>query len=107
MTAEVTRPRMITARGKTQSVADWSHETGIPYGALWRRIYVSGWSAERALTTTTRRGRAKKLTEDDVREIRRAHDAGDASYAELAARHGVTVHTVRDVVRRKTWRRVA
>ena len=47
-----------------------------------------------------------KLDADKVREIRRAHAAGEAGFEELARRFGVSGQTVRNVVRRKTWRHV-
>ena len=46
-------------------------------------------------------GRAR-LTEDNVREIRRRHAAGK-TIASLAARYGVATKTVWFIVHRKTW----
>lgn len=40
-----------TYEGRTQTLADWSKETGISYSTLRHRIANRGWSAERALTT--------------------------------------------------------
>ena len=48
-----------------------------------------------------------RLTEDDVREIRRSHAAGEASYTMLALRFGVHVQTIAGVVQRKNWKHVA
>ena len=50
-------------------------------------------------------GRAK-LTEDDVREIRRRHAAG-ASLASLSREYRVSHRTIRLVVIGETWRHVA
>jgi hypothetical protein len=41
----------ITLNGRTQSLADWSRETGISIGLLFARIRVLGWTDEQALTT--------------------------------------------------------
>lgn len=42
--------RFLTHNGKTQSVADWSDETGIDLKLICERIDQHGWSTERALT---------------------------------------------------------
>ena len=42
--------RMVTFRGKTQNVTDWSEETGINYGTLCARRR-KGWTPKKALTT--------------------------------------------------------
>jgi hypothetical protein len=39
----------VTYNGKTQTIAEWSRETGIPYGTLHQRIYRYNFSPERAL----------------------------------------------------------
>jgi len=49
-----------------------------------------------------RHGKAK-LTEDDVREIRRTYAAGGISYRELGLIYGVCKENVYAVVRRKSW----
>jgi len=41
---------LITFNGKTQSLAAWADETGIPYGTLESRINKLYWSIERALS---------------------------------------------------------
>ena len=42
----------LTYRGKTQTIAQWSKETGLSADTITRRINVFKWSAERALTET-------------------------------------------------------
>lgn len=42
--------KLLTFNGKTQTVAEWSQETGIPYHVIYQRIFILGWAAERALT---------------------------------------------------------
>lgn len=43
--------RMLTHKGKTQSVGAWAEEMGIPLYLIKNRIYKYGWSIERALTS--------------------------------------------------------
>jgi hypothetical protein len=50
---------------------------------------------------------AAKLTEDDVRAIRRAYAAGGAHQREIARRFGVGQMTVSLIVRRKRWAHIA
>jgi hypothetical protein len=47
-----------------------------------------------------------KLTEDDVREIRRTFAAGELSSPKLAAKYGVSKPVILSVVHRKTWAHV-
>ncbi len=47
-----------------------------------------------------------KLTEADVREIRRSYATGEERQGQLGARFGVSGDTVGDVVRGRTWRHV-
>ena len=47
-----------------------------------------------------------KLNEEAVRRIRKLHAAGLATQAELAREYGVSVLTIRKVVRRISWRHV-
>ena len=46
--------RMVTAEGKTQCLAAWAEETGIPYGTIMSRL-VSGWTEQKAITEPVRR----------------------------------------------------
>lgn len=41
---------LIEYNGKTQNIAYWANEVGMPYKKLWKRI-KNGWSTEKALTT--------------------------------------------------------
>ncbi len=45
------RNHMITYQGKTQTMAQWSKETGLPYSTIKSRLNKHGWSVERALST--------------------------------------------------------
>jgi hypothetical protein len=53
--------RMLTAFGRTQCMADWSDETGLPQHTIHERIGKLGWSVERALSVP-RLGKGKKPT---------------------------------------------
>lgn len=49
------RNHYLTYGGKTQTIADWSRETGIKSATLVRRINVSKWTTESALTIPTKK----------------------------------------------------
>lgn len=49
------RNHFITAFGKTQTLQQWSDETGINRNNIIRRIEKFGWPIEKALTTPTRK----------------------------------------------------
>lgn len=49
-----TTTRFLTLDGRTQSVADWADETGMPYGTLHARLR-NGWSDELAIRTPVKR----------------------------------------------------
>lgn len=44
------RNHLVTFQGRTQCLAAWAEETGIPYGRLRDRLGKLGWTPERALT---------------------------------------------------------
>ena len=48
--------RMETYKRKTQCIAVWAEEYGIPYNTLWSRLYMYGWSMEKALTIPIKAG---------------------------------------------------
>lgn len=47
--------RLLTAFGKTQCVAEWAEELGLPGYVIHGRIHKLGWDTERALSTPVRR----------------------------------------------------
>lgn len=49
--------RLITFKGKTKSLMEWSIKYGINYSILWRRIYKYKWPIEKALTNSVQKGR--------------------------------------------------
>lgn len=49
-----TDSHFVTAFGKTQTIKEWSDETGIKYGTIERRINAYHWPAERAVSEPPR-----------------------------------------------------
>jgi transposase len=47
-----------------------------------------------------------KLTEDDVRAIRRDYKSGGVTHQDLADRYGISKHLVYLVIKRKMWRHI-
>lgn len=47
----------VTAFGKTQTIKEWSDETGIKYDTIERRLNAYGWSAEDAVSKKPQKGR--------------------------------------------------
>lgn len=45
------RVRLITWRGKTQSLSQWAEELGVPYFCLRSRLNNLRWTVEKAFTT--------------------------------------------------------
>lgn len=45
----------VTHKGRTQTVAQWAREVGLPANVLGNRIVIYNWDVERALTTPVRR----------------------------------------------------
>ena len=45
------KPNLISHRGKSLTVDQWSEATGIPSGTIRHRIYSAGWPIGRALDT--------------------------------------------------------
>ncbi len=50
-----TRQHLLTARGKTKTVAEWAREVGVNYGLIEQRVRSLGWDAERAIFTPSQR----------------------------------------------------
>jgi DNA invertase Pin-like site-specific DNA recombinase len=79
----------ISFDGRTQTLAEWVEETGIPRGTInWR--LKNGWSAEKALT----RGRYQRsFSDEDEQEIRKRAAEGEFP-ASIAKDFGVSRLTV-------------
>lgn len=46
--------RFATLQGETRSLAEWEEITGIGKRTLWNRLFILGWTDEKALTTPMR-----------------------------------------------------
>lgn len=53
------------------------------------------------------RNGSARLSEDDVREIRRVYALGGVSIRQIARRHGVSFGTIQELLAGKAWRHVA
>lgn len=51
-----TLKHLITYNGRTQSIADWAKETGLPWKVIYCRIARYKWSIEKALTIPITKG---------------------------------------------------
>ena len=56
------RGNLIEYNGKSQNLESWAKELGFRPQTLYGRIYVSGWTVERAFTTPSK---GKKVTTDE------------------------------------------
>lgn len=54
------RNHLVTYNSKTQCIAKWSEETGIPYHILWQRLCKSSWSIKKTLTIPVKEYKRKK-----------------------------------------------
>jgi hypothetical protein len=52
---------LLTAFGKTQTLADWAREVNLPARTIWSRINDRGYDVERALTAEKNSGNRKKV----------------------------------------------
>lgn len=52
--------RILTAFGKSQTIAEWSRSSGLSYTLIFMRVTKQKWSVERAVTEKPTRGRRKK-----------------------------------------------
>lgn len=50
---------LLTFQGRTQTIQQWSRETGIHPGTIYNRVVLLGWSDAEALTTNPILGRAR------------------------------------------------
>ena len=107
--AQVVKIRDLYASGDCTQ-ADLAERFGVTGGTIsqtitgetWAHIDGAGkpWDGTRA---KGERNAAAKLTEDDVRTIRRLYAQGGYSYRALGRRYGVGFTTIRQAVKRQTW----
>lgn len=79
--ANMRKNRWLTFDGRTQIIADWARETGLPSGTISNRLAL-GWSVERALTTPARPPAKPKVLQGRFRSTCRAgHPLDDENTA--------------------------
>lgn len=83
-------------------------EYGVPVSVIRKVVHGQSWKGAAFKTDSVfgeRHGRAK-LTDRQVRRIRRRFDSGDATVSQLAETYGVGRQIIRDIVYRKTWQHI-
>jgi len=81
---------------------------GVSVRTMGKALRGEKWAhVENAQSISLRPSLNSKLTDDDVREIRRLHAAGGVSHRQLGLRFGVTRETVRDILNGKRRSKVA
>lgn len=61
--AKKSRGKMIEYNGESKNLNQWAKELGMSGQTLFARIYISGWTVEKAFTTPTKA--RKKKTEEE------------------------------------------
>lgn len=107
----------LTFRGETTSMMTLAERHGVSYYVLRNRIN-RGWPVEDALfkplgtalfKPKTAQGNSlpqARLTETEVREIRRVYSEGDITMEQLAIRFSISAASVCLLVNRKSWKHV-
>lgn len=104
---------MIEIDGVIKPLVTWCEELNLPYSRVQSRIKTLGWSPIDALIKPFMgdyHGQAvkgSKLSAEQVLEIRATYALGGISHKKLGALYGVSDTTVRHIVSRKKWSRVA
>lgn len=91
-----------TALAKEYSVSQ-ALISKIVRGEVWP--HVGGRTVAGSTHVGEEHGRSK-LTPETVRVLRRCYDSNTVTMRELADTYDVTRQTVRDIVRRKTWKHI-
>lgn len=91
--------RLVTWRGRTQTITDWEREIGLGRDTLAARL--DRWPLDDAMTIAARE-RKRKLTRNEVIAIR----GSDGTLAKIAERFGVSISMVSQIRRNEAWRRV-
>lgn len=93
--------RRITINGRTQTLTEWSQESGIHVNTLAQRL-DGGIAPDRAIRKQRLVGHPAKVTEADVRAIRES----DEPNAALARKYGITPGNVTAIKQRRSWKNV-
>ena len=90
-------------------VNPWNMEIGTQTDNM-ADMYARGRNAPGDVRAMKLRGslnHGAKVSEDDVREIRRAYASGEWTLERLGIRYGMTMQGIAAIVKRKTWKHVA
>lgn len=79
------KPKKFILNGKIRSLAEWSKILDIPLATLSHRIYVFGWSIEKALSTPV----------EDQNPIKITYNGDTLTAAQWANKLGVTAETIK------------
>ncbi len=90
---------VLTVDGVSKTIMQWAESTGISRTTIGSRVQ-SGWSMSDAILVRPRR---IKLTEADVREIKRLSKEDPQRHLDIAKRFGITRPTVSRILRGEGW----
>lgn len=95
----------ITINGERKTLSEWCEKTGISRYTAYSRIR-RGWEPERAVTEKEKSG--KKLSEKDVRYIKKHYNAKVPKYNKesLAKRFNVSGSTIEAIIGGRNWKSV-
>lgn len=93
--------------GKTQCLTDWSRETGINVCTLYQRLR-KGYPKDQVFGIKKfpkcgRHNGRTKLSDDDVREIRRLHAERKMTLREIGLKFGLSRGGAKQICNRKSW----
>jgi hypothetical protein len=91
--------------GESLTVIEWSEKSGLKYSTILERL-KRGWTEEEAVTVPTGGlNRSRKLTEADVKEIRRRRIDGETCN-HLGKEYGVSDVSISAISTGKAWKHV-
>lgn len=101
--------KIISYRGVTLTLVQWSDKLNIPYSVLHERIQIYNWNLKKAFQTPV--GERDyfsygKLKKEEVIEIIKLCKKGDHSYRSIGRRFDVNHHTISKIANDKNWIRV-
>lgn len=86
--------KSIEFNGKKQRLRDWAKELKINKETLYSRIF-KGWSIEKTLTTPKIKHSKQKISDDDIRNIRKEK----MSYRKIALKYNTNHSTVKNIIK--------
>jgi transposase len=95
----------ITYNGESLSIAEWSRRTGLNRSVISSRL-EKGWPVEKIFTEPVTKGfvdgrqKGNKLTHNQVQEILRKAECGEANMSELGREYGVAATSILSITKR-------